>query len=122
MFNYRRIFTSTAKFRHVIGKWYLPFFVERRAVGVLSVSFIVSVILIWVFGLYRLERASIGVVLFAFLMIVPYFLDKKVKPDNLHFEIVLRAMFKYIYHFWIKKNDLYQDKELNQNRKRFTIK
>lgn len=119
MNNYRRVFTSSAKFRHVYGEWYLPFWVDTRKTGILAITAIIDIILIWAFKLYTSTTLSIGILLVVGTLVATYQLDNLLVIDNLKFEQTLKYYFKYAWQFRVKKEQIYQGEHSNSSSKSF---
>ena len=120
MFNYRRVYTSSAKFKTIYKGLALPFFVNTRIATIFSVLLVVDLFLGYVFNLYTLDHN--GWTIFSFLLVdipVAIVLDVKMNIENLPFEVVLKMMFNYFRLYVFKHNQLYQDKRLDTNNKKY---
>ncbi|GAK31927.1 major facilitator superfamily transporter [Weissella oryzae SG25] len=121
MNNYRRVFTSSAKFRHVYGDFYLPFWVDTRKTGILAITAVSDLLLIVVFKLYTMTTISFSLVLLVVSLVGVYKLDDWLKFDALPFEQTVKYYFKYIWNFRFKRKQIYQGERLESNNKRFQI-
>ncbi|GAK31912.1 major facilitator superfamily transporter [Weissella oryzae SG25] len=121
MNNYRRVFTSSAKFKHVYGNFYSPFWINTRKMTILGVTFVIDILIILLFHLYTSKTLSVGIVLTVFSLYGNYKLDELLNYNDLPFEQTVKYYFKYVWNFRIKKKQLYQDKHLDSNNKRFKI-
>lgn len=121
MNNYRRVFTSSAKFKHVYGDYYSPFWINTRKIGILAVTAVIDILIILVFHLYTSKTISIGIVLVALSLYGTYQLDDLLKYNDLPFEQTVKYYLQYMWNFRIKKKQIYQDERLSSNNKRFQI-
>lgn len=120
MFNYRRIYINSAKF--AIGKRLgLNFMVNTRKLYLIVVTGVLSVFLSYVLGWFHMDKLSLGLGLVIGLEVLVYQLDRLLKVDNLPFETIVRYLFVYVWQYWFKKKQLYQDKRLNSNSKQYKI-
>lgn len=123
MYNYRRVYTSTSKFKTIYGNFKSPVFLDYRIMTVFVLTVLANIIFSLVFGLYTLKDGrftfSFGVLVATVL--ATYKLDQKLKINDLPFETTIRYMVTYIWQYWFGKKQLYQDKRLNSNNKRYQI-
>ncbi|GAK30785.1 major facilitator superfamily transporter [Weissella oryzae SG25] len=121
MNNYRRVFTSSARFKHVYGDYYSPFWINTRKIGIFAVTSVIDILIIVVFHLYTSKTISISIVLLALSLYGTVKLDDILKYNDLPFEQTIKYYLKYVWNFRIKKKQIYQDKHLDSNNKRFQI-
>ncbi|MDM7642032.1 MULTISPECIES: hypothetical protein [Leuconostoc] len=68
-----------------------------------------------------MDKLSLGLGLVFGLEVLIYQLDNLLKYDNLPFETTVRYFVVYAWQYWFKKKQLFQDKRLNSNSKRYKI-
>ena len=90
---------------------------------VFVLTVLANIIFSLVLGLYTLKDGrftfSFGVLVIT--VFATYKLDQKLKINDLPFETTIRYMLLYIWQYWLFKKQLYQDKRLNSNNKRYQI-
>lgn len=123
MINYRRVYTSSSKFKR-IQNWTLPFWVNGRLITVMFYGFVFSAFIGYFAHWFTLENAKISwfLILLTVVEIIIYLLEVRFLLDGLKFEQSMKYMIKYLWEFKIKKNQVYQDKHSNTNQKVFQIK
>ncbi|KAA8372549.1 hypothetical protein FE415_04115 [Leuconostoc carnosum] len=120
MFNYRRIYINSAKF--AIGKSIgLNFMVNTRKLYLIVVTAVITCFTSYVLGWFHMNKLSLGLGLVFGLEVLIYQLDNLLKYDNLPFETTVRYFVVYAWQYWFKKKQLFQDKRLNSNSKRYKI-
>ncbi|MCK8605641.1 MFS transporter permease [Leuconostoc citreum] len=123
MYNYRRVYTSTSKFKKIYGDFSSPIFLDYRIITVLTITVIANVALSLFFGLYTLKDSkftySFGLLVFS--VMATYKLDQKLKIADLPFETTVRYMVAYVWLYWFGKKQIYQDQRLDSNNKRYKI-
>ena len=55
MYNYRRVYTSTSKFKTIYGNFKSPVFLDYRIMTVFVLTLLANIIFSLVFGLYTLK-------------------------------------------------------------------
>lgn len=120
MFNYRRVYTSSAKFKQITKGIKSPFFLNTRTMTLISVGLLVDLVLIIMFHLYTTEHNGWTYTAFL-LMDLPLigFLDAKIRVENLPVEVVIKMFISYTWLYVVQRNQLYQDKRLNTNNKKY---
>lgn len=90
---------------------------------VFVITVIFNILFSLVFGLYTLKDGKFTISFGVLVLTVwaTYKLDQKLKINDLPFETTIRYMFTYIWQYWFGKKQLYQDKRLNSNNKRYQI-
>ncbi|MCM0582705.1 MFS transporter permease [Weissella diestrammenae] len=121
MYNYRTVFTSSAKRKQIYGDFYSPFWFNTRKVVVVVGAFAFSLLLIAIFHWFTVEMSSYALLLCTALIIGAYQMDKRLKLNNLPFEITIVYFLKYFWHYHVKREQLYQDERLNSNSKTYQI-
>lgn len=121
MYNYRRVFVDEAKFKHIYGDFYSPFWINGRFFGLEAIAIVSSSVFASLLGLFQIDRLSLGFGLVLLFAVSVYFLDRYLRIDDLPFEHQLMACFKYYHRYGLKKNQLYQDKRLNSANKQYRI-
>lgn len=123
MYNYRRVYTNSAKFKTIYGDFKLPVFIDTRIAGVLAITTVIDAVIIFVFKLYTVNNGSLtwGVALLVGTLVGVYQLDRLLKVDDLPFETTLKYAVTHYCRYWFQKKQLYQDKHLNSNNKLYQI-
>lgn len=123
MYNYRRVYTNSAKFRTIYGDLKLPVFIDSRVAGLLTITTVIAVAIIFIFQLYQIQngRLTFGFALLVISLFTVYKLDKVLKIDDLPFETTLKYAILHYWRYWFQKKQLYQDQHLNSNQKRYQI-
>ncbi|QIL49934.1 MFS transporter permease [Weissella coleopterorum] len=121
MYNYRRVFTSSAKFKTIYGDFISPIWLNTRIVGLLFIATALSSFMTYIFHLWTLSGASSTLIIIVGSNVAVYQLDKLLKLDDLPFEVTIGYLFKYVLEYRIKKSQLYKDENLNGNNKAFKI-
>ena len=68
-----------------------------------------------------MQYLSLGFGLIIVSEVAVYYLDRQLKRDNLPFETTIRYLVTYVWQFWFRKNQLYQEKRVNSNSKQYMI-
>lgn len=121
MYNYRRVFTSSAKFKTIYGDFVSPIWLNTRMVGLLFITLAISGIFTFSLHLWDLKGLSTALEIVVFSLVGVYQLDKLLKMDDLPFEVTMKYLVKYLWEYRIKKSQLYKDENLNDNNKSFKI-
>lgn len=123
MYNYRRVYTNTSKFKTIYGDLKSPVFLDYRIMTVFAITVILNVLFGAIFGLFTLKDNRLTLWFFVFVISVwgTYYLDQKLKKYDLPFETTIRYGLIFIWRYWFRKKQLYQDKRLNSNNKRYQI-
>lgn len=120
MFNYRRIYINSAKF--AVGKSLgFAFMINTRMAYLFIMTLLPTTFTSYVLGWFHTEMLSLGFGLILGAEVAVYFLDRWLKRDNLPFETTAKYFLFYVWQYWFKKKQLYQDKRLNSNSKRYKI-
>ena len=59
MYNYRRVYTNSAKFKTIYGDLKLPVFIDTRIAGVLAITAVIDAVIIFVFKLYTVNNGGL---------------------------------------------------------------
>lgn len=59
MYNYRRVYTNSAKFKTIYGDLKLPVFIDTRIAGVLEITAVIDAVIIFVFKLYTVNKLDV---------------------------------------------------------------
>ncbi|CUW06336.1 FIG00773777: hypothetical protein [Leuconostoc inhae] len=101
----------------------MPVFIDSRVAGLLTITTIIDVAIIFIFQLYQIQngRLTFGFALLVISLFTVYKLDKVLKIDELPFETTLKYAVLHYWRYWFQKKQLYQDQHLNSNQKKYQI-